>query len=115
MRTLLENARLEDMPARIGGDEFALLLPETGMEQARIIAERIRTVARRFGEGTSVLSLSIGVATLNSGMKNWQTLIEDADLSLYRAKAGGRDRIATSSDLGIHLAPSPATQLSIAS
>ena len=114
-KMLLENARIEDLPVRIGGDEFALLLPETGMEQARIIAERIRSLARKFGEGTAILSLSIGIATLDSGMKNWQELIERADISLYRAKAAGRNRVATSNDTGIHLARTSPAKLSIAS
>src|SRR6266511_5727154 len=88
-----------DVPARFGGEEFAILLPETSPEQAFEIAERIRrTVAERaFDVETSSepihATVSIGVAGFPKDGTDANELIHQADLAVYRAKLQGRNRV----------------------
>lgn len=90
--------RIGDVLARIGGEEFVLLLPGTGATEALALAERIRAavVGRRLEHERSPfgrVSLSIGIATVTSTAA--ETLADAmlrADAALYRAKAAGRDR-----------------------
>jgi diguanylate cyclase (GGDEF)-like protein len=85
------------MAARIGGEEFAVLLPMTEKIHAITVAERIR----RACEGTSLgrtqavpLTVSIGVATTKgAGGPSTAELVDEADRALYRAKAEGRNRV----------------------
>ncbi len=87
-----------DVPARFGGEEFAILLPETPPEQALEIAERIRRAvsAARFEIETSSepikASVSLGVAGFPKDGSNVNELIHQADLAVYRAKLQGRNR-----------------------
>jgi diguanylate cyclase len=89
----------EALAARIGGEEFALLLPATPLDQASALAERLRaTVAanriRRKGhqEATEKVTLSLGATRWRVGDSH-QILFDRADRALYAAKAGGRDRV----------------------
>jgi diguanylate cyclase (GGDEF)-like protein/putative nucleotidyltransferase with HDIG domain len=88
-----------DVPARFGGEEFAILLPETGPEQAMEIAERIRrSVAdEAFQVDTSSepirATISLGVATYPKDGADPNELIHQADLAVYRAKLQGRNRV----------------------
>jgi diguanylate cyclase (GGDEF)-like protein len=93
-------ARAADLVARYGGEEFALLLPATDTEAATEVAQAcLAALAQRAlphpGTG-GLVSLSVGVATVNVGPGdlNPQALIERADQALYRAKRGGRNRLA---------------------
>ena len=87
-----------DVPARFGGEEFAILLPETGPEQALEIAERIRraVAAARFEVETSnepiKATVSLGIATFPKDGSDVNELIHQADLAVYRAKLQGRNR-----------------------
>lgn len=87
--------RRSDLAARLGGEEFAILLPSTGMAEARIVAERLRTGAQELQvqhEGQPVaLKLSIGIACLEAGDTGPDTLLARADQALYAAKNAGRD------------------------
>jgi len=88
--------REEDILARCGGEEFGLILQQTGHETAREVAERLRLAIaeHRFewdGERMEV-SASVGVATLSAELSTPEALIQAADQNLYRAKAGGRNR-----------------------
>ncbi|MTW09164.1 diguanylate cyclase [Pseudoduganella eburnea] len=87
--------RGSDLAGRLGGEEFALLLPETGMEEAQAVAERLRAGAQTLQvmhEGRNVpLRLSIGIACLDAGDAGPDTLLARADRALYAAKNGGRD------------------------
>ncbi len=88
-RRLRRCARREDIVARIGGEEFAWLLPEADLDAAMEAAERLRR--RIAGEPFAIvgrITASIGVATLQAGPDE---LVRDADRALYRAKDGGRD------------------------
>ncbi len=95
-KVLRESIRERDVPARIGGDEFAVLLPDGGLPAAAEISERIRariaamTFAPEPGLGCTV---SIGVAALRDSHAAPDAWIRDADAALYRAKAGGRNQV----------------------
>src|SRR4051812_29182109 len=88
-----------DVPARFGGEEFSILLPETPPEQALEIAERIRraVAARTFDVETSSepirATVSIGVAGFPKDGTDANELIHQADLAVYRAKLQGRNRV----------------------
>ncbi|HXY84892.1 MAG TPA: diguanylate cyclase [Gaiellaceae bacterium] len=92
-----------DVPARFGGEEFSILLPETPSDQAFEIAERIRrAVAQRsFDVETSSdpihVTVSIGVAGYPKDGADANELIHQADLAVYRAKLQGRNRVLNAS------------------
>jgi diguanylate cyclase (GGDEF)-like protein len=96
---LLETCRSRDVPARFGGDEFAVLLPRTRSGEAKVVAERIRAaLARRRAQlgapFDSLLTVSIGISDLEAiRLPRTDLLFESADQALYAAKEGGRDRI----------------------
>ena len=86
--------RESDLVARLGGEEFGVLLPETDLAAARALAETLRDAisAHRIAvlEGDLMFTVSIGVSALTDGRLD--TLMKHADLALYEAKHGGRDR-----------------------
>jgi diguanylate cyclase (GGDEF)-like protein len=98
---LRASARSEaDVPARLGGEEFGVLLPRTTEEQALLVAERIRegilrmTVPNPGVPPSSILTASLGVASVtpDEGLAP-QDLVAAADEALYEAKRRGRDRV----------------------
>jgi diguanylate cyclase (GGDEF)-like protein len=97
-------ARVSDRPARMGGEEFALLLPATDAAGARRVAERLLQALRErplaLGDSTLPLSLSIGVALAgppgSAAEPALAGLWQRADMALYAAKAQGRDRVVFS-------------------
>jgi diguanylate cyclase (GGDEF)-like protein/putative nucleotidyltransferase with HDIG domain len=99
----MNQLRHYDVPARFGGEEFAILLPETSPEQALEIAERIRrTVSEtRFDVETSSepirATVSLGVAGYPKDGSDANELIHQADLAVYRAKLQGRNRALSAS------------------
>ncbi len=97
--------RQVDTLARYGGDEFTILLVDTGHDHAMQIAERIRaTVADTWfdgGRGESMqLSLSIGVATYPDHGRTREELLDLSDKAMYRAKSIGRNKVCSANDLG---------------
>jgi diguanylate cyclase (GGDEF)-like protein len=84
--------------ARLGGEEFAVLLPSTGIEQALLVADRLRAqVATRLvaADGFEIAyTVSAGVAVLDGTTGGIDALIKRADEALYHAKAQGRNRVA---------------------
>ncbi len=92
-------ARETDVPARFGGDEFALVLPDTGSEGAVSVAERVREriAAHPFlkkSDGLDVrLTASIGVATLPDVAASAEELIKAADTAMYRVKDQGKNGV----------------------
>ena len=94
-----EQLRDYDVPARFGGEEFAILLPETGYDQALAIAERIRrAVAGRlfdFEDASEAVrvTISMGVACFPQDGRSPNELVHHADLAVYRAKLQGRNRV----------------------
>lgn len=89
-----------DLPARLGGEEFAVILPDTRLEEARRVAERLREqVATRVFEDHDTclrVTISIGLVTAPRGL-NLGTLLQRADEALYRAKQTGRNRVVEAS------------------
>jgi diguanylate cyclase (GGDEF)-like protein len=89
------NRREPDIVARVGGDEFAMLLPETDATQAQVVADRLRQELNQrplTDGGGLTLTVSIGVAQAAVSMPNIDALMKAADRGLYQAKAAGRDR-----------------------
>ena len=102
-RVLKESCRVYDVAGRYGGEEFCLLLPETGMNSTPHVAERIRhrletTPMDVASDNRVVITASIGIAGLDvSGsdvVLSPAALIERADRALYQAKNHGRNRVA---------------------
>jgi diguanylate cyclase (GGDEF)-like protein len=103
-RVLLDCIRQVDTLARYGGDEFTILLVDTGLEDALTIAERIRrTVAETLfegGQGDPIrLTISAGVACYPAHGSSRDALLDAADKAMYRAKSRGRDCVCSASDL----------------
>ncbi len=93
-----------DVLARIGGEEFALLLPETDMAQAQLVAERLR---RDVAENPLIANsdristtISIGVAACSDATIGIADLMRAADQALYEAKGGGRNRVVCGTSTG---------------
>ena len=97
VRRANDSLRQSDQIARLGGEEFAALLPETGLSAATIVAERIRQhLAERpvIAGGQAVpCTISIGVAEMQPNDATIDDLLRRADEALYRAKAAGRNRV----------------------
>jgi diguanylate cyclase (GGDEF)-like protein/putative nucleotidyltransferase with HDIG domain len=99
-----QQLRHYDVPARFGGEEFSILLPETPPDQAYEIADRIRraVAARLFEVETSSepirATISMGVAGFPRDGDDMNELVHQADLAVYRAKLQGRNRVLDASD-----------------
>ncbi|MBO9533743.1 MAG: GGDEF domain-containing protein [Solirubrobacteraceae bacterium] len=98
---LLSQSRASDLVARVGGEEFAVVLPGAGVDQALRRAEQFAHAWRvdRSVEGLA-LTVSIGVAGLEVDADTTSTLLMRADAAVYRAKAEGRDRVVLSAAAG---------------
>jgi diguanylate cyclase (GGDEF)-like protein len=97
VRRALESLRQSDQLGRLGGEEFAVVLPETDLAAATEVAERLRKhIAERplIAERQPIhSSVSVGVAQLGAEDSSIDALFSRADAALYRAKNGGRDRV----------------------
>src|SRR6476646_3558385 len=99
-----QQLRHYDVPARFGGEEFSILLPETPPDEAYEIADRIRrsVAARLFEVETSSepirATISMGVAGFPRDGSDMNELVHQADLAVYRAKLQGRNRVLDASD-----------------
>ncbi len=81
-----------DTVARVGGDEFVVLLPATTAEDAELVAERARALVSEIDLPEGTLSCSAGVAALPAGDPAGEGILDAADAALYEAKRQGRDR-----------------------
>src|SRR5207248_692599 len=97
--TIRESVRPSDVASRFGGEEFAILLPETSGQDAARVAERIRLAlaAREIIVPTLEqpirATISLGVATFPAHGSDATALLHEADVAVYRAKAQGRNRV----------------------
>lgn len=97
--TLGQELRENDLLGRLGGEEFAAMLPETDHQAANLVADRLRqrlaalVFPGRAGEFG--ITVSIGVAILGTVDKNLEDLLKRADQALYQAKEMGRDRVCS--------------------
>jgi diguanylate cyclase (GGDEF)-like protein len=91
--------RSTDFAARYGGDEFVVLLVRTGAEGALGVAEKVRArveaMGRRLDYPEGLVTASVGVAAFDPAVPEKEDVLVVADRALYRAKAGGRNRVAT--------------------
>ena len=94
---LRSETRGTDVAARLGGEEFGMLLPEASLDDAGIVAERIRQAVSKIrvvrATGAVAPTVSVGVSEATDGMAI-SDLVKEADLALYDAKQAGRNRIA---------------------
>ncbi len=86
-------ARDTDICCRYGGEEFALILPLTSLQEAGLLAERLRLLPILKLAPERVLTVSIGVTVCGPGAQTVQTLVEKADGALYQAKREGKNRV----------------------
>ncbi len=95
---LRARVRPYDMIGRYGGEEFALLLPDTTFEQSLMVAERLRVAVDsepfRIGGEELVVTVSLGVSCSNEKDRGLNDLLQRADEGLDKAKQGGRNRLA---------------------
>jgi diguanylate cyclase (GGDEF)-like protein len=97
-RILKERARAADLPARLGGEEFAILVPFTNEGGACELAEDMRVrIEQHVFEGIGHVTASFGVAELDTSAGSERRLLSEADAALYRAKAAGRNRVTSKS------------------
>jgi diguanylate cyclase (GGDEF)-like protein/putative nucleotidyltransferase with HDIG domain len=90
---LREGVRRVDVPARIGGEEFAVILPGTDAQAAFAIAERLRCHVRdAFADATVPITISFGISSHPAHAETAASLVRTADEALYCAKESGRDR-----------------------
>jgi len=93
----MEHKRAQDTFGRLGGEEFGLILPETRLEQAIVVAERIRQMWEQTPSNMdSVMihsTVSIGVAQVQDADKTFDDILRRADLMMYKAKEQGRNRV----------------------
>jgi two-component system cell cycle response regulator len=109
-RRIDSEMRMSDTGARFGGDEFAIVLPQGGMQDAEKLAARVLERVRGepiaiTGKTSETVTLSIGVAVAQpaSGLRDFKQLAEkllaEADAALYRSKSAGRNRVTSSPNL----------------
>ena len=95
--SLQTGLRSIDVIGRVGGEEFAILLPSIDLEGAEMVAERLRrTVAglSPVSDGTAIpVTISLGVAQIDGDARAFDALLKAADAALYSAKQGGRNKV----------------------
>jgi diguanylate cyclase (GGDEF)-like protein len=105
---LTRELREIDTAARYGGEEFILLLPETNLQGAQLVAQRLRSAVEQAnfftaaGQKTEHVTISVGVALFPEEARFKPDLLEAADVALYEAKAQGRNRVVLFADLKSH-------------
>ena len=97
--TIQDSLRDPDTLGRLGGEEFGVLLQETSLDDAVIVAERIRAgVSARFLQEPGIkpfhTTVSIGAAAMLTGSSDYESLLRHADTAMYRAKTDGRNRVS---------------------
>ncbi|MCR4318505.1 MAG: sensor domain-containing diguanylate cyclase [Planctomycetes bacterium] len=103
-RTLHDNVRDMDIVSRYGGEEFAVVLPETSNEQVVVVANRLCEAVRKMvvpteEYGDLSLTASFGVATYPLDATNIEQLIKSADEALYKSKENGRNQVTLAAEI----------------
>ncbi len=96
-QTISANLRASDMIGRYGGEEFMLILTETGVEEGAVLTEKLRTLVQRQhyaveGNPALAVTISIGIAGGSGQQLRMETLVRDADAAMYSAKSLGRNQ-----------------------
>lgn len=92
--------RPADLVARYGGEEFVVILPDTNLNCAKFVAERLRdwierlAVEHKFSSAAEVVTVSVGISIADEGQQDVPALLEIADKGLYYAKENGRNKVA---------------------
>ncbi|MFC5524264.1 diguanylate cyclase [Rhodanobacter ginsengisoli] len=94
--TLRAQTRQDDLIGRIGGEEFAMLLPGLDLSQAATRAEHLRLAVHAISRPDRPLTVSIGIAESAHDQESIESLLARADLAMRQAKIGGRDRVVSS-------------------
>jgi diguanylate cyclase (GGDEF)-like protein/PAS domain S-box-containing protein len=98
-RRMREAMRPMDFAGRYGGEEFVVLLPETSIKNAQLVAERLRKIVASTEivtpQGNVRVTISLGVAMINSQHATLESLLDHADQALYEAKQAGKNRVKT--------------------
>ncbi len=116
-QVLQRELREYDVPARFGGEEFAILLPETGADEAAEIAERIRCAVSAMeiivdtAPGPIHITTSVGVAAYPTHADDGTGLVHQADMAVYRAKVQGRNRVVIAGHENAVASPSATERL----
>jgi diguanylate cyclase (GGDEF)-like protein len=93
-KIIMDTVREADLPARYGGEELTIILPETSGKQALAIAERLRKNVNQLFKHDPVVTVSIGVSSIRQpGIDGATDLVRLADKALYVAKAGGKNKV----------------------
>lgn len=97
-KSILKNLRQEDILARVGGEEFSIILPETTLEQAKPVAQRICQTKNKFvvneqSHEAIDIRVSVGLVSMKASDINFDDLFVRADNALYQAKETGRNKV----------------------
>lgn len=109
-KALTKTARLTDVVCRYGGEEFAIILPETSATDALVVAERTRAALERMSDIPNIhVTGSVGVASYPGDALDADSLVEIADAAMYHAKRCGKNQIRTKQgdDTSAIVAPAP--------
>ena len=113
-KTVAETIRSGDMAYRYGGEELLVIMPEQTAETSTIAMERVREAVERLAiphaenHPHGVVTISIGLVAVGQGDRlPWEAVLSQADSALYRAKSGGRNRVAVGAPGALGLAPPP--------
>jgi len=97
--TLKANLRDVDHVGRFGGEEFMVILPETNIDQALVLGERLRHqvvhLCPKINQRVVNLSISVGISIYHKADKSVQEILQRADQALYQAKSAGRNRVCS--------------------
>jgi diguanylate cyclase (GGDEF)-like protein len=100
VQTLLDNLRKSDVLGRIGGEEFAVLLPHTSAPNGVIVAEKVRQAIEQsplqYESNRIAMTISVGVAEVAPGADDLGEALNFADHAMYRAKRAGRNQVCVS-------------------
>ena len=92
-RRIRNTVRAYDILGRYGGEEFLIIMPDTSVEDARELAERIRTRVKEETVNNATITLSLGVVCVEESDRSVDDIIRRADQNLYKAKKDGKDRV----------------------